>query len=82
MQHASHPHAAMLFYDWLISQEGQSKMSDLTGRIAVSRGIKRLPWIQELLRKGFISVTPMAKSPRTQELTDLYHQIFALYRAK
>lgn len=82
MQHSPHPHAAMLFYDWLISQEGQTKMSDLTGRIAVRKGVKHLPWIQELLQKDFIFVTPTAKSLRTQELTDLYHQIFGLYRAK
>jgi iron(III) transport system substrate-binding protein len=82
MQHSPHPHAAILFYDWLISQDGQSKMSNLTGRIAVRKGVKHLPWIQELLQKDFIFVTPTAKSLRTQELTDLYHQIFGLYGAK
>ncbi|MGE5218749.1 MAG: ABC transporter substrate-binding protein [Chloroflexota bacterium] len=82
MQHASHPHAAILFYDWLISQEGQTKMSDLTGRIAARRGVKHLPWIQELLQKDFIFVTPTTKSLKTQELTDLYNQVFNLYRAK
>jgi iron(III) transport system substrate-binding protein len=82
MQHSPHPHAAILFYDWLISQEGQTKMSDLTGRIAVRKGVKHVPWIQELLQKDFIFVTPTAKSLRTQELTDLYHEIFGLYRAK
>ena len=82
MQHSSHPHAAILFYDWLISQEGQSKMSDLTGRIAVRKGVKHLPWLQELLAKEFIFLTPATKSLSTKELTDLYHGVFGLHRAK
>jgi iron(III) transport system substrate-binding protein len=82
MQHSSHPHAAILFYDWLLSQEGQSKMSDLTGRIAVRKGVKHLPWLQELLQKEFVFLTPNAKTLKTQELTDLYQQVFGLYRAK
>ncbi len=82
MQHASHPHAAILFYDWLLSQEGQSKMSDLTGRIAVRKGVKHLPWLQELLQKDFIFLTPGAKTLSPKELTSLYYQVFGLYRAK
>ncbi len=82
MQHSSHPYAAILFYDWLLSQEGQSKMSDLTGRIAVRKGVKHLPWLQELLQKDFIFVTPVSKSLGTQDLTDLYHDVFGLYRTK
>ncbi len=82
MQHSPHPHAGVLFYDWLLSQEGQSKMSDLTGRIAVRKGVKHLPWLQELLQKEFIFLTPNVKTLKTQELTDLYHQVFGLYRAK
>ena len=82
MQHASHPHAAILFYDWLLSQEGQSKMSDLTGRIAVRKGVKHLPWLQELLQKDFIFLTPGAKTLSPKEVTSLYYQVFGLYRAK
>ena len=82
MQHSSHPHAAILFYDWLLSQDGQSKMSDLTGRIAVRKGVKHQPWLQELLAREFIFLTPTTKSLGTKELTDLYHGVFALHRAK
>jgi iron(III) transport system substrate-binding protein len=82
MQNSTHPHAAILFYDWLISQEGQSKMSDLTGRIATRKGIKHLPWLQELLAKEFMFLTPGAKSLSTKELTDLYHGVFGLHGAK
>jgi iron(III) transport system substrate-binding protein len=82
MQHATHPHAAILFYDWLLSQDGQSKMSDLTGRIAVRKGVKHLSWLQELLQKDFLFVSPAAKTLSTKEITDLYHGVFGLYGAK
>src|SRR5262245_42240001 len=82
MQHSTHPHAAILFYDWLLSQEGQSKMSDLTGRIAVRKGVKHLPWLQELLQKDFLFLTPAAKTLSTKEITDLYHGVFGLYGTK
>lgn len=82
MQRSSHPHAAILFYDWLVSQEGQSKMSDLTGRIAVRKGVKHLPWLQELLQKDFLFINPAAKTLSTKEITDLFHGVFGLYGAK
>ena len=82
MQHSTHPHAAILFYDWLLSQEGQSKMSDLTGRIAVRKGVKHLPWLQELLQKDFLFITPAAKTLSTKEITDLFHGVFGVYGAK
>ena len=82
MQHATHPHAAILFYDWLLSQDGQSKMSDLTGRIAVRKGVKHLSWLQELLQKDFLFISPAAKTLSTKEITDLYHGVFGLYGAK
>lgn len=82
MQYSSHPHAAILFYDWLLSQEGQSKMSDLTGRIAVRKGVKHLPWLEELLQKDFLFITPAAKTLSTKEITDLYHEVFGLYGTK
>jgi len=82
MQHSTHPHAAILFYDWLLSQDGQSKMSDLTGRIAVRKGVRHLPWLQELLQKDFLFMTPAAKTLGTKEITDLYHGVFGLYGTK
>jgi iron(III) transport system substrate-binding protein len=82
MQHAKNPHAAILFYDWLVSQEGQTKMSDLTGRIAVRKGVKHLPWLQELLQKDFLFLNPGAKTLSAKEITDLYHGVFGLYGTK
>lgn len=82
MQRSPNPHAAILFYDWLISQEGQSKMSDLTGRISVRKGVKHQAWLQELLQKDFVFVTPSAATVELKEVTQLYHQVFGLHQAK
>ena len=57
-------------------------MSDLTGRIAVRKGVKHLPWLQELLQKDFLFITPAAKTLSTKEITDLYHSVFGLYGTK
>ena len=82
MQRATNPHAAIILYDWLLSGEGQSKMSDLTGRIAVRKGIKHQPWLQELLQKDFIFVTPASVPISPKEVPALYHEAFGLHRAK
>ena len=82
MAHSSHPHAGILFYHWLLWQEGKIRMSDLTGRIAVRKGVKHLPWLQELLQKDFLFITPAAKTLSTKEITDLYHSVFGLYGTK
>ena len=82
LQRAPNPHAAILFYDWLISQDGQTKMSDLTGRISVRKGIKHQPWLQELLQKEFVFVTPSSRAVNLKEVTELYHQMFGLHQAR
>jgi iron(III) transport system substrate-binding protein len=82
LQRAPNPHAAILFYDWLISQDGQTKMSDLTGRISVRNGIKHQPWLQELLQKDFVFVTPSSRAVNLKEVTELYHQVFGLHQAR
>lgn len=82
MQRSPNPHAAILFFDWLLSQEGQSKMSDLTGRTAVRKGIKYVPWLQELMQKEFVFVTPSLIGPNLKEITDLYGQIFGLQQTR
>jgi ABC-type glycerol-3-phosphate transport system substrate-binding protein len=82
MQRSPHPHAAVVFYDWLLSHEGQSKMTDLTGRIAVRKGIKHIPWVQELMQKEFVFITPSLIGPALKETTELYNQIFGIHRTK
>jgi iron(III) transport system substrate-binding protein len=82
MQRSPNPHAAVLFHDWLLSHEGQSKMTELTGRIAVRKGIKHISWVQELMQKEFVFVTPSLIGPALKETTQLYNQIFGIHRTQ
>jgi iron(III) transport system substrate-binding protein len=82
MQRSPNPHAAILFFDWLLSREGQSKMSDLTGRIGIRKGIKHKAYVQELMEKDFVFVTPSSLGPNLAKIMDLYHQTFGLHRAR
>ena len=40
MQRAPHPCAAILFVDWMLSEEGQTRISDDAGRISIRKGVK------------------------------------------
>jgi len=73
---ASHPHAAILFIDWMLSEEGQVKLSDLTGRISLRKGVRHQPRIQELFQKEFVFVSPSSIGPNLKEIIDQYSQIF------
>lgn len=82
VQRSPNPHAALLFYDWMISEPGQTQLSDLTGRIAVRKGIKHQSWVQELLQRDFVFLTPASAGTHLKEYMQLYHQIFGLHQAK
>jgi iron(III) transport system substrate-binding protein len=46
-RHAPHPHAAALFYDWALSEEGQSMITTF-GRVVARKGVKqRFPELTE-----------------------------------
>jgi iron(III) transport system substrate-binding protein len=46
-RHAPHPHAAALFYDWALSEEGQSIITSF-GRVVARKGVKqRFPELVE-----------------------------------
>lgn len=52
-RHAPHPHAAALFIDWALSEEGQSMITSF-GRVVARKGVKqRFP---ELVEKEFFLV--------------------------
>lgn len=82
MHRSPNPHAAILFFDWFLSEEGQTKISDLVGRISIRNGIKHKPRIQELFQKDFVFVTPSSIGPNLKEVMELFHQIFGLHRSK
>jgi hypothetical protein len=57
-------------------------MTDLTGRLAVRKGIKHISWVQELMQKEFVFITPSLIGPALKETTEIYNQIFGIHRGK
>jgi ABC-type Fe3+ transport system substrate-binding protein len=82
MQRAAHPHAALLFIDWILSEEGQTRLADAAGRIPVRKGIKQKPWVQELFQKDFVFLSPSSIGPNLNSLIEQYNQIFGIRKTK
>ncbi len=82
MQRAPHPCAAILFVDWMLSEEGQTRISDTAGRISIRKGIKHKPWVQELFQKDFVFLSPSSIGPNLNEIIDQYNQIFGIQRRR
>src|SRR5678816_2727974 len=49
------PHAAILFADWILSQEGQVKLAEIP-RLSIRKGIKQRGSLQDLFVKDFTFV--------------------------
>ena len=81
MQRAPHPHAALLFIDWFLSDEGQSRLAD-TGRMPIRKGVKNKPWVQELYRKEFVFLSPSSIGPNLNEIIEQYSRTFGVQRRK
>ncbi len=72
-RHAPHPHAAALFIDWLLSDQGQSMITSF-GRVTAHSGVKqRFP---ELVKKKYILLTPESLGPVLAEVSKDYRKIF------
>jgi iron(III) transport system substrate-binding protein len=76
MRRAAHPHASILFIDWMLSEEGQTVLAQQIPRITLRKGIKQIPRHQELYRKDFVFVNPASIGPNLNELAASYQQIF------
>jgi ABC-type Fe3+ transport system substrate-binding protein len=76
MRRASHPHGAILFADWLMSEEGQTFMAQQIPRSTLRKGIKQIPRYQELYKKEFVFVNPATLGPNLNEVVASYQQIF------
>lgn len=76
MRLGSHPHATMLFADWMLSEEGQTIMAQQIPRLTLRKGIKQIPRHQELYKKEFAFVNPASIGPNLKELMALYQEIF------
>jgi iron(III) transport system substrate-binding protein len=82
MRRAPHPHSALLFIDWILSEEGQTRLADAAGRIPVRKGIKQKPWVQELFQKDFVFLSPSSIGPNLNSLIEQYNQIFGIRKTK
>ena len=82
LQRAPHPHAALLFIDWILSEEGQTRISDAAGRISIRKGIKHKPWVQELFQKDFVFLSPSSIGPNLNTIIDQYNRIFGIQKTK
>jgi iron(III) transport system substrate-binding protein len=75
MAHAPHPHASILFYDWLLSQEGQSALAQIP-RLTIRKGQKQKGRLHDLYEKEFVFVDPASLGANLKELMESYDQIF------
>jgi len=82
MQRSTHPHAALLFIDWILSEEGQTRLTDAAGRISIRKGIKHKPWVQELFQKDFVFLSPGSIGPNLNSIIEQYNQTFGVRRTK
>jgi iron(III) transport system substrate-binding protein len=76
MRRTSHPHASILFIDWILSDEGQTVLAQQIPRLTLRKGVKQIPRHQELYKKDFAFVNPGSIGPNLNELTTSYQQIF------
>ena len=76
MRRAAHPHASILFIDWMLSDEGQTVLAQQVPRLTLRKGVKQIPRHQELYKKDFVFVNPASIGPNLNELITSYQQIF------
>ena len=76
MRRSAHPHASILFIDWMLSEEGQTVLAQQIPRITLRNGVKQIPRHQELYKKEFVFVNPASIGPNLSELAASYQQIF------
>jgi iron(III) transport system substrate-binding protein len=76
MRRSAHPHASILFIDWMLSEEGQTVLALKVPRMTLRKGIKQIPRHQELYKKEFVFVNPASIGPNLNELIASYQQIF------
>ena len=82
MQRSSHPHSALLFIDWILSEEGQSRIADAAGRISIRKGTKHQPWVQELFEKDFVFLSPASIGPNLNTIIERYNRTFGIQKTK
>ena len=76
MRRSAHPHASILFIDWILSEEAQSLMAQQIPRLTLRKGVKQIPRHQELYKKDFVFVNPASIGANLNELIASYQQVF------
>lgn len=76
MRRAAHPHASMLFVDWMLSDEGQTVLAQQVPRITLRKGVKQIPRHQDLYKKDFVFVNPANLGANLTELIADYQKVF------
>ncbi len=79
MRRSSHPHASILFIDWILSEEAQSLMAQQIPRLTLRKGVKQIPRHQELYKKDFVFVNPASIGANLNELIASYQQVFDVH---
>lgn len=82
MRRSSHPHASLLFIDWLLSEEVQTYIAQKIPRMSLRKGVKQLPRNQALFAKEFSFVNPATLGPNLNEIMSGYREAFGLERAR
>ena len=82
LQRAPHPYSALLFIDWMLSEEGQTRLADAAGRISIRKGIKHKPWVQELFQKDFVFLSPSSIGPNLNTIIEQYNRTFGIQKTK
>lgn len=77
MARSPHPHAAILFMDWMLSQEGQVALAEVP-RISIRKGVKQKGRLNELFEKEFTFVNPASYGANVKQLIDQFNQIFGI----
>jgi iron(III) transport system substrate-binding protein len=72
-----HPHAAMVFMDWMLSQEGQVALADVP-RISIRKGVKQKGRLNELFEKDFTFVNPASYGANVKQLISEFNQVFGI----
>lgn len=77
MKDSPHPHAAILFIDWILSASGQTALAEVP-RIPVRKGIKPIGSLEPLVEKDFVFVRPEVIGGELNKIIDEYNKIFGL----
>lgn len=75
-KHSSQPHAAILLYDYLLSEENQKIVATKIGRGPVRAGIEEK--YPELQREQYQIVNPETAGPKLRELRDFFNEVFGI----